>query len=54
MKIPAISPNRNPHAERLVKTIKHECLNRFSFFGERPLRYVPPRTSRSQWSEVTQ
>ena len=40
VKIPASSPNCNPHAERFVKTIKHECLNEFIFFGERHLRYV--------------
>jgi putative transposase len=40
VKIPARSPNCNPHAERSVKTIKHECLNHFVFFGERHLRHV--------------
>ena len=40
MKIPARSPNCNPHAERFVKTIKYECLNQFIFFGERHLRDV--------------
>jgi len=40
VKIPAQSPNCNPHAERFVKTIKYECLNAFIFFGERHLRYV--------------
>jgi len=40
VKIPAKSPNCNPHAERFVKTIKHECLNHFIFFGERHLRHV--------------
>ena len=30
----------NPHAERLVRSIKHECLNHFIFLGERHLRYV--------------
>lgn len=40
VKIPAKSPNCNPHAERFVKTIKYECLNQFIFFGERHLRYV--------------
>ncbi len=39
-KIPARSPNCNPHAERFVKSIKYECLNHFVFFGERHLRYV--------------
>jgi putative transposase len=40
VKIPAQSPNCNPHAERFVKTIKYECLNHLVFFGERHLRYV--------------
>jgi putative transposase len=40
VKIPAQSPNCNPHAERFVRTIKSECLNHFIFFGERHLRYV--------------
>ena len=40
VKIPARSPNCNPHAERFVKSIKFECLNHFVFFGERHLRYV--------------
>jgi hypothetical protein len=39
-KIPAMSPNCNPHSERFVKSIKHECLNRFVFFGERHVRHV--------------
>ncbi|MGC9986781.1 MAG: integrase core domain-containing protein [Polyangia bacterium] len=38
VKIPAQSPNCNPHAERFVKTIKYECLNHFIIFGERHLR----------------
>jgi hypothetical protein len=40
VKIPAQSPNCSPHAERFVKTIKYECLNRFVLFGERHVRYV--------------
>jgi hypothetical protein len=39
-KIPAQSPNCNPHAERFVETIKCECLNHLVLFGERNLRYV--------------
>jgi transposase InsO family protein len=39
-KIPAQSPNCNPHAERFVRTIKSECLNHLVLFGERYLRYV--------------
>ncbi len=40
IKLPARSPNLNPHAERFVKSIKYECLNNFVFFGERHLRHV--------------
>ena len=40
VKIPAQSPNCNPHAERFVKTIKYEGLNQFVIFGERHLRYL--------------
>ena len=40
VKIPARSPNCNPHAERFVKTIRYECLNQFIIFGERHLRYL--------------
>jgi putative transposase len=39
-KIPAQSPNRNPHAERFVEAIKYECLNHLVLLGERHLRYV--------------
>jgi transposase InsO family protein len=38
--IPASSPNCNPHAERLVKTIRSECLDHFVIFGERHLRHL--------------
>ncbi|MFC1643217.1 integrase core domain-containing protein, partial [Myxococcota bacterium] len=38
--IPAHGPNCNPHAERLVKTIRTECLDHFVVFGERHLRYL--------------
>ena len=34
------SPNLNPFAERFVRSIKHECLNKMIIFGERHLRYV--------------
>jgi transposase InsO family protein len=40
VKIPAQSPNCNPHAERFVKTTKYECLHHFVIFGERHLRYL--------------
>jgi putative transposase len=38
--IPASSPNCNPHAERLVKTVRTECLEHFVIFGERHLRVL--------------
>ena len=37
VKIPARSPNCNPHAERFVKSIKTECLKKMIFFGRRAL-----------------
>ena len=40
VKIPAQSPNCNPHAERFVKTVRDECLHHFVIFGERHLRYL--------------
>jgi hypothetical protein len=40
VRIPARSPNCNPHAERFVKTVRDECLNHLVLFGERHLRYV--------------
>jgi transposase InsO family protein len=40
VRIPAQSPNCNPHAERFVETIKCECLNHLVLFGERHLRNV--------------
>ena len=35
----AASPNLNPFAERWVRSIKSECLNKIIIFGERHLRY---------------
>lgn len=40
VRLPSRSPNLNAFAERFVKSIKHECLNRMIFFSERSLRYV--------------
>ena len=40
VRIPAQSPNCNPHAERFVKTVRDECLRHLVIFGERHLRYV--------------
>jgi putative transposase len=36
----AQSPNCNPHAERFVKTVRTECLDRFVIFRERHLRHL--------------
>ena len=33
-------PNMTPYAERFVRSIKYECLNKMLIFGERHLRYV--------------
>jgi putative transposase len=35
---PYQAPNANAYAERFVRSIKHECLNRMIPFGERHLR----------------
>jgi hypothetical protein len=40
VRIPAKSPNCNPHAERFVKTTRTECLDQFVIFGERHLRHL--------------
>jgi putative transposase len=40
VRIPAQSPNCNPHAERFVRTVRDECLRHFVIFGERHLRYL--------------
>ena len=38
VRLPPRSPNLNAYAERFVRSIKDECLNRMIFFGERSLR----------------
>jgi transposase InsO family protein len=35
---PVHAPNANPHAERCVRSIKEECLDRIILFGERHFR----------------
>ena len=35
--IPFKSPNLNAHAERFVRSVKEECLDRMIFFGEKSL-----------------
>lgn len=38
MKLPAQSPNLNPHAERWVRSVRDECLSKLILFGEASLR----------------
>ncbi len=38
VKLPPRSPNLNAHAERFVRTIKEDCLERMILFGEQSLR----------------
>ena len=38
IKLPARSPNLNPHAERWVRSAKEECLSKLILFGEKALR----------------
>jgi hypothetical protein len=37
---PIQAPNANAYAERFVRSIREECLNRLIVFGEGPLRHV--------------
>ena len=38
IRLPPMSPNLNAYAERFVRSIKFECLNRMMFVGEASLR----------------
>src|SRR5450432_3443364 len=38
IRLPAHSPNLNAYAQRFVRTIRQECLDRMIFFGEASLR----------------
>src|SRR5262249_42435271 len=38
VKLPPRAPNLNPYAERFVRTIKEDCLDRMILFGEQSLR----------------
>jgi putative transposase len=38
IRLPPRSPNFNAFAERFVRSIKEECLNRMIFFGQASLR----------------
>lgn len=35
-----LAPNLNAHCERVIQTIKHECLDHFVVFGEAHLRHL--------------
>lgn len=43
IKLPVRSPNLNARCERVIQTIKHECLNHFLIFGHRHLDYLLSR-----------
>ena len=38
IRLPPMSPNLNAHAERFVRSIKNECLDRMIFVGQESLR----------------
>ena len=38
IRLPPMSPNLNAYAERFVRSIKHECLDRMIFIGQASLR----------------
>jgi putative transposase len=38
LRLPPRSPNLNAHVERIMRSIKEECLSRMIFFGEQSLR----------------
>ena len=40
IRLPARSPNLNAYAERLVLSVKSECLSKLIFFGQRSLMHV--------------
>ena len=40
IRLPPRSPNLNAFAERFVRSIKSECLNRMIFFGQASLRHA--------------
>ena len=40
LKLPVASPNLNGRCERVIKTIKYECLRKFIVFGKRHLDYL--------------
>ena len=44
IRLPPMSPNLNAYAERFVRSIKDECLNRMIFIGQASLRRAIGRT----------
>ena len=38
--LPKASPNLNGRAERVILTLRSECLDKFIFFGKRHLDYI--------------
>ncbi|MHB8744854.1 MAG: integrase core domain-containing protein, partial [Sulfuricaulis sp.] len=40
IRLPPRSPNLNAYAERFVRSIKEECLNRMIFLGEASLKHA--------------
>ena len=40
LKLPKMSPNLSPYAERFVLAIKSECLDKMIFFGEKQIRHA--------------
>ncbi len=38
IRLPPLSPNLNASAERFVRSIKHECLNKMIFIGQASLQ----------------
>jgi len=44
IRLPPMSPNLNAYADRFVRSIKDECLDRMIFVGQESLRRARPRT----------
>ncbi|MBO1323466.1 integrase core domain-containing protein [Acanthopleuribacter pedis] len=40
VKLPARSPNLNAHVERVIRSIREECLDQFVIFSRRQLEYL--------------
>jgi len=47
------SPWQNGHAERLIGTVRRECLDRMLIFGEQHLRRITIRRARTwRWARM--